>query len=295
MAGIAWQDFAVVWKDCTGYAEWFPSDGIERYHSIPEEGYNTKTSVRFRSPRIAEPLFYEARHYTDRSLYQLLVGKALVLCGRPTWGLVSFYYAAFFAAQATIRLRGTFFSKITYELETTSSPTHRLDVVNLLSHEYEIRKTSAKKGEHQRVWAAFYDLCAGVSARPGWEKFGPVTGIVGDEDRVSEMHRRHLINYVPSRGYFEVMSPKQTEEWCRRLSPDLSADFAANCDDLDGQLEVRALLRLELCLEMFRRIASQGGAYSVHHPKIAAQRVKYVDAYVPAGGFASRVRDAVSQ
>jgi hypothetical protein len=244
---------------------------------------------------LSEPLFFEARHYTDRALYHLIIGKWMVCNSRPTWGLVSYYYSAFFSAQAAIRLRGTFFVKVNYDYEKNPPPTHRLEVVNLINHEYQIRQASKKGGgEHQRVWAAFYELFGSVSNREGWTKYRPITAIIGDEERLAEMHRRHLLNYVPGHGYLEIRSPKEAVKWCAKLSGDLPADLARNIDEEDCQLEVRALLRLELCLQLFGKIADEGGVYSVHHDKIRGYRLEYLNKFECPKNLAKRLESIIA-
>jgi hypothetical protein len=294
-AGIDFSILPASWRNCTGFCEHFASERVERYVSFPAAGYNTQSPTPFVSPILSEPLFFEARHYTDRALYHLIVGKWMVCNSRPTWGLVSFYYAAFFAAQAAIRLRGTFFVKVNYDSEKNPPPTHQLDVLNLLKNQYQIRQTSRKGGgEHQKVWAAFYQLFGSISNRNGWAKYRPVTAINGDEERLAEMHRRHLLNYVPGHGYLELRSPRDSAEWCDKLSEDLPADLARNIDDDDCQLEVRALLRLELCLQLFQKIAEEGGAYSVYHERINKHRLEYLDRFECPGVLATRLKFALA-
>jgi hypothetical protein len=293
--GIDFSILPTAWKDCTGYAPQFASERIEQYVTFPAAGFDTKTPASFSSPLLREPLFFEARHYTDRALYHLAVGKWMVCNNRPTWGLVSYYYSSFFSAQAAIRLRGTFFVKVNYDSETNPPPTHQLDVVNLLTDEFQIRQTSRKGGgEHQKVWAAFYELYKPLSTREGWAKFKPITAIDGDELRLAEMHRRHLLNYVPGHGYHEVRSPKHCSSWCKRLSADLAADLMGNLHDEDCQLEVRALLRLELCLQLFHRIAGEGGAYELHHEKITKQRCDYLVEFECPKTLATRIENALT-
>ena len=108
------------------------------------------------------------------------------------------------------------------------------------------------------------------------------------------MHRRHLLNYVPGHGYLELRSPKKSDVWCQRLGEDLPADLARNIDDEDCQLEVRALLRLELCLQLFRKIADEGGAYSIHHDKINKTRSDYLQKFECPNALAARLRAALA-
>src|SRR5436309_7602196 len=117
MAGIDFQLIPVVWKDCLGYSPRFASEQVEKYVGLPPEAFptsiTTKGWVTFVSPQLREALFHEASHYVDRSLYQLVVGKALVSDGRLAWGLVAYYYS-FFSAQAAIRLKGIYSVKVNY-------------------------------------------------------------------------------------------------------------------------------------------------------------------------------------
>jgi len=144
MAGMDLNTIAFSWKDCTGYAPMFPSEQIESFVHLPFSSFTTRNWSTFVSPRLKDALFYEAQHYIDRSIYHLITGKWMVCEGRLSWGLVSYYYSTFFAAQAAIRLKGTFFVKVTYDSETVVPPTHRLEVVNLLRDEYRIRQASPK-------------------------------------------------------------------------------------------------------------------------------------------------------
>jgi len=295
MDGIHFSILPTSWRNCTGFSKHFASERIEQYVSFPAEGYNTRSPTPFKSPRLSESLFFEARHYTDRALYHIILGKWMICNSRPTWGLVSFYYSAFFSVQAAIRLHGTFFVKVNYDSETNPPPTHQLDVVNLLEGRYQIRQVSKKRGEHQRVWAAFYQLFGTVSSRDDWAMFRPITAISEDEERLAEMHRRHLLNYVPGHGYVELRSPRDADAWCTKLSADLPADLAHNIEDDDCQLEVRSLLRLTLCLKLFNKIAKEGGAYSKHHQAIKELRLGYLDRFECPEPLAKRLRSIISE
>lgn len=121
MAAISFDLIPTVWKDCTGYAPRFASEQIEGYVGLPAGAFATTDWVDFISPLLREALFREASHYVDRSLYQLVVGKGLVSEGRLAWGLVAYYYSSFFAAQASIRLKGIFYVKVNYDSETALS------------------------------------------------------------------------------------------------------------------------------------------------------------------------------
>lgn len=294
-AGIDFSIIPISWKDCTGYSNSFPSEHIETYVQFPAAGFDSRKAESFSSPRLIEPLFYEARHFADRALYQLIVGKWMICNDRPTWGLIAYYYSAFFAAQSAIRLAGTFFVKVTYDSETQSPPTHRLDAVNPTTGLYQIRRTGGSGGEHQRVWNCFYEHFGHISKRPDWARFRPITDFEDLELRLSEMHRRHLLNYVPGHGYHEVRSDKDAAEWCKKLSADLPADLSKHVDDEDCQLEVRALLRLELCLQMFHRIAGEGGVYGIHHPGITNVRRGWLNRYGCPRPLADRILAALSQ
>src|SRR5262245_19731888 len=115
MAGIDFASIPTAWKDCAGFHPVFASEQIEGYIGLPAEAFSTTTWVPFTSPHLREPLFHEAVHYVDRALYQLVVGKTLVSEGKLAWGLIGYYYSAFFSAQAAIRLKGIFFVKVNYD------------------------------------------------------------------------------------------------------------------------------------------------------------------------------------
>lgn len=296
-SGIDISILPAAWKDCTGYASQFASQRIEQHVLFPAAGFDTKTPTSFTtSSLLRESLFYEARHFTDRALYHLVLGKWLISLHRPTWAIVSYYYSSFFSAQAAIRLRGTFFVKINYDSETNPPPTHQLDVINLTKNQYQIRQTSKKGGgEHQKVWNCFYELFRSISERADWAKFKPITATEAEENRLSEMHRRHLVNYVPGHGYHEVCSDRDCKALCKRLAADLPDDQATNLQDDDCQMEVRSLLRLELCLRLFHRIAKEGGAYEVHHDKITKIRTDYLSTFQCPKCLADRINAALKQ
>src|SRR4051794_36342850 len=100
MAAIDFATIPIVWKDCLGYSPRFASEQIEGFVGLPAAAFSTSEWVPFTSPQLREALFYESSHFVDRSIYQLMVGKALVSQGRLAWGLIAYYYASFFAAQA---------------------------------------------------------------------------------------------------------------------------------------------------------------------------------------------------
>jgi hypothetical protein len=283
MAGIDFQLIPVVWKDCLGYSPRFASEQVEKYVGLPAGAFPTSITttgwVPFTSPQLREALFHEASHYVDRSLYQLVVGKALVSGGRLAWGLVAYYYSSFFSAQAAIRLKGIFFVKVSYDTEVNPPPTHRLEVVNLLNHQYRIRRSGGGGGEHQRVWNAFFEEFRAVSSRPSWARYEPITAESDVEARLVEMHQRHLINYVPGRGYIELCSPADAGELQELLAGNVIADQATALADDHLQLEMRAFLRLRFSLQLLTAIADQGGAYHAVHQTLTNRRRQWLEQF----------------
>lgn len=275
MAGIVFSSIPTVWKDCTGYSSSFASEQIEHYVGLPAAAFSTVSWVSFTSPQLREALFYEATHYVDRALYQLVVGKQLVNNGRLAWGLVAYYYSSFFAAQAAIRLKGIFFVKVNYEKEIQPPPTHRLEVVNLLSNNYRIRKAGSM-GEHNRVWNTFYEEFKDVSSRPSWSRYAVISAENDPEMRLVEMHQRHLINYVPGHGYSELWSPSDAMQLQKSLSANVIADQVAALADDYLQLEMRAFLRLRFCLQILSEIDNQNGVYHVHHNGLTTRRKNWL-------------------
>jgi hypothetical protein len=271
MAGIMFSSIPTVWKDCTGYSPRFASEQVENYVGVPSAAFTTTAWVSFSSPQLREALFHEATHYVDRALYQLVVGKHLVSSGRLSWGIVSYYYSSFFSAQAAIRLKGIFFVKLNYESETNPPPTHRLEVVNLLGNSYRIRKAGAK-GEHNRVWNTFYEEFRNVSGRPSWSRYAVITEAEDEEARLVEMHQRHLVNYVPGRGYVELRSPRDAKDAQEALAANVISDQAAALAHDHLQLEVRAFLRLRFCLQLLAEIDNQNGVYHLHHSTLTERR-----------------------
>lgn len=293
MAGIDFTAIPASWKDCTGYSSRFPSEEIEAYVPLPFSGFTTKNWAPFVSPRLKEALFHEIQHYIDRSLYHLIVGKWMVCEGRTSWGLVSYYYSTFFAAQAAIRLKGIFFVKVTYDSETNVPPTHRLEVINLIGNQYRIQR-STSRGEHKRVWNAFFDSFGSIWGRPAWARYAPVTSETDPEERLVEMHRRHLVNYVPGHGYLELGSPKEAEALRQELSVNSFDDLVASLSHRDQQLEVRAYLRLRLCLQLLNDIARKGGVYQIHHPGITDRRRQWITKFGCPLTLSSHIENALA-
>jgi hypothetical protein len=290
MAGIPFNSIPVVWKDCTGYSPRFASEQLEGYVALPPEAFSsTRAPTPFSSPQLREALFHEATHYVDRALYQLVVGKHLISLGRISWGLVAYYYSSFFSAQAAIRLKGVFFVKVNYDSETNPPPTHRLEVVNLLTHQYEIRRVGASTGEHQRVWKAFHAEFGNISGIPSWARYEPITAETDPELRLVELHQRHLINYVPGRGYIELRSPNEAEELRDALSANVIADQAAALADDYLQLEMRAYLRLRMCLQLLAAIAAQKGVYELHHGNLTNRRRNWLGHFQCPGNLSSHL------
>jgi hypothetical protein len=277
MAGINFLLIPTVWKDCTGYSQSFASEQIEVTVGLPAAAFATTAWVPFTSPRLREALFHEASHYIDRALYHLIVGKHLVSAGRIAWGLVAYYYSSFFAAQAAIRLKGIFFVKVNYDSETNPPPTHRLEVVNLLGNQYRIRRMGREGSEHRRVWNTFYEEYGNISGRANWARYAPITAETDPELQLVEMHQRHLINYVPGRGYLELRSPRIAQELQATLEADIVSNQAAALGDDYLQLEMRAFLRLRLCLQLLTDISHQHGVYEIHHAALTNRRRTWLD------------------
>ncbi len=292
MAAIDFNLIPTVWKDCTGYSPRFASEQVEGYVGLPPTAFSTKTWVPFTSPQLKEALFHEAAHYVDRSLYQLVVGKQLVSNGRLAWGLVAYYYSSFFAAQAAIRLKGIFFVKVNYDSERTPPPTHRLEVVNLLNNNYQIRRVDGSS-EHSRVWKNFYEEFRSISTRPSWAKYGVITSETDPELKIVEMHQRHLINYVPGRGYVELRSPSDAKALQDKLAANVIANQAAALDDDYMQLEMRAFLRLCLCLQMLSAIDQQNGVYHLHHEKLTARRRNWLNQFECPAHLSTHLEDVL--
>lgn len=259
-------------SDCSGSSTWTLHGFVAGRLPLKAETVNEGMPEEVTHPELKEVYFAEIQHFVDRSLYHLAVGKQLVVAGVPTWGLVSFYYAGFFAAQAAIRLRGTAFLRLDYENEINRSPTFRLSAANLVTDVFRIQKaTSNTKGEHQRVWSAFYDHYNSFS-RDGYADVQPITGLVGPEERVAEMHRRHLLNYVPGVGYYEFRGLKAIKLIVEDLGRGLRGRFKDALDDPDGQLEAGAFLRFRLCCGLLREIADVGGRYKRQHEQFVEAR-----------------------
>src|SRR5262249_41091697 len=152
-----------------------------------------------------------------------------------------------------------------YDSETNPPPTHRLEVVNLLNDQYRIRRFGREGSEHRRVWNAFYEEYGNIAARRNWARYAPITAETDPELRLIEMHQRHLVHYVPGRGYIELRSPHDAAKLQAALHEDLIGDQATALRDDYLQLEIRAFLRLRLCLQFLRDIDDQNGVYHVHH------------------------------
>lgn len=296
MAGMNFSNIAVSWKDCIGHASIYPSQYIESYVYLKFDTFSTKDWQSFSSPRLKEALFYEAQHYIDRSIYHLVTGKWLISEGRISWGLVSYYYSTFFAAQAAIRLKGILFVKVNYNSEIVVPPTHRLEVVNLLTNSFRIRQASGKAGEHTRVWREFYEAfgSGAISSRPTWKKYSPVTDETDPEQRVIEMHRRHLINYVPGHGYIEICRTDDATALQRQLNGRTLDNMARALADQDLQLEARSYLRLSMCLQIISEISKQDGIYSVHHPKLVKKRTEWVETFGCPKSLSDRILDSIN-
>jgi len=107
----------------------------------------------------------------------------------------------------------------------------------------------------------------------------PITAESDPEQRLVEMHQRHLINYVPGKGYVELCSPNQAKTLQDELASNVIADQARSlCDDY-LQLEARAFLRLRLCLQLIAEIDKQNGVYHLHHAQITERRRSWLEQY----------------
>jgi len=108
------------------------------------------------------------------------------------------------------------------------------------------------------------------------------------------MHRRHLINYVPGHGYQELRSPRDAEALRQELSGPTCDNLARALTHPDQQLEVRAYLRLSMCLQILGEIARKGGFYQIHHPKITDQRRHWLDRFECPATLLSRIETALA-
>jgi hypothetical protein len=284
--------FALGYKDCSPQATLYTSDHIQKIVPITWETLTTQAPQQFKLPALKQTVFSEAQHYLDRSIYHLIAGKRNIADGYPTWGLVSFYYASFFAAQCAIRLRGLSFVRIDYRKEI-AAPTYRLEVVNLLTDEFCVRKAGGT-GEHVRVWNAFYDLYSGLANDGRWAEFWPVTEESEPERRLAEMHRRHLVNYVPGFGYVEAGPIKVATALIAALSRDVLANLTESLEEPDQQLEAKAFLRAKLCVRLLLEIVRRQGAYSRLHETRMTQRRGWLSSLKCPSALSNRLDGVLS-
>lgn len=271
MTGLPIPNVVQGFKDCGGVPPQFMHDFMQRMTALRLEDLKTTKFEEFGHPELKEVYFAEAQHFINRALYHLALGKRLITAATPTWGLVSLYYSSFFSAQAAIRLKGTVFFRLSYDESGGVAPTYRIEAMNLIADRYRVRRAS-ERGEHHRVWNAFYDHFNGFGSRTGYFDVAPVTDPVVEEERFAEMFRRHLVNYVPGHAYYELAGAAGLRKVVTALSRDVRDQLLKNLEDPDGQMEARAYLRFRLCCGLLREIAEAKGAYERRHADVVEQR-----------------------
>jgi hypothetical protein len=270
------QQAFVGFANCGGYAARDASEVVRRVLPVGfGEAGQRESSVTL--PMLTGAVFGEIQKYIDMSIYQIAVGRSLILGDRPTWGLIASYYASFFAAQAAIRFRGVSFAAVGAPSETPRLPLIRLEAENLLNGVFSIKYSRAREGEHRRLWRTFFSLYEHLANSPRWAQFYSVTAFQDSDDRFIEMNRRHRINYELAIGYQEVRTSKELAALMKRLRPDPLENVQESMGDHDSQLESRAFLRLRLCFSLLNRVAEVGGRYAAAHPGICHQRKGLLD------------------
>lgn len=283
------------WGRCSGYTDHYASEHIENYITIPADGFESSKGTLITAPKLKNSLFGEAQHYLDRAIYQICLSKRNFCEGAASWGLVGFYYSSFFSVQAALRLTGRLFVKVTYTLDNPP-PTHEITVVNLVTDRYSVRRCGPKQGEHHRVWKAYYETLSSIANLPKYFKYQSILNQIEPEDRLAEMHARHLVNYVPGQGYYELESRRRQESFAQLLQSDVFEDQSRSIEDIHQLMELRAVLRIELCLQLLVEIArSQGSIYSKKHSEICSKRIDLLDRFNCPNYLKNRLVSAIQK
>jgi len=201
---------------------------------------------------VTDRLLKEAERFWAASIMQLITAHHVDRLWMHSWGLVTSYYAYFFAMNAILRLAGR---ALTFQQQKT----YRIKRIRMDSPEYEI-KLVKNKTNHKAQWDFYYDL---------------IQRKVTDDKQMKEVFKfqlmfkhhnrkfRETVNYDLALGFDERHhSQKGLQEISERhnLVPVFRNPIAALNDDLGNAVsdEAITILMCKYSHSLFSQIAGTG-------------------------------------
>jgi hypothetical protein len=228
-----------------------------------------RDGIKVQGSEITALLLNQALDYFQKGLYNFFAQYILAIRGLVSWARVTNYYASFFSIHSLLCLQGRTITRL-----RLGGGEQRCHVVSLdlTSHEYVFSQRGIKKmKEHHAPWERYYAIYDRYSYP--CQQFEVVHKKQYMHDPVDEVNERNEINYVPFRGFAEMINQTEMSEFKSLyvsaissaaadggLNEYLSALMALATDPV-LQYFARVALRLLFAADIFKRCASSNDGF----------------------------------
>jgi hypothetical protein len=232
-------------------------------------GTELKDGINVQGSAITALLLNQALDYFQKGLYNFYAQYILATRGLVTWARVTNYYSSFFAIHCLLCLQGQTITRLKFGgLEQRC----HLIPLDLTTHEYVFCvRGLKKKKEHQAPWERYYAVYDRYSYH--FQQFEIVHKKMYMNDPVDEVDERNEINYVPFRGFAELIKHDEMEDFKRLYLSALSTTLvnarfeeylnalAPLATDPSLQYFARVALRILFAADMLKRFASSNAGF----------------------------------
>jgi hypothetical protein len=224
----------------------------------------TSKGISVEGHEITSLFLNQALEYFQRGLCNLLAQYVLVDKGFVTWPSVTNYYSSFFSVHALLCLQGQTITRVFLGGRKIRCQVIALD---LLNHKYSFTQRGiGSKTEHEAPWSRFYTVYDRYTYPIN--QFAVVHTVASITDPTEETNRRNEINYMPFRGFTEIINATDVAAFksmylTKLTTPpvggaidDYLDTLEALATDPDFRYFARSALRILFVADILRRIAS---------------------------------------
>lgn len=219
---------------------------------LDSQGYavaQLKGGIKVQGSEITALLLNQALDYFQKGLYNFFAQYILAIRGLVTWARVTNYYSSFFSIHCLLCLQGQTITRV--RLHGVEQRCH-LVPLDLTTHEYVFSQRGIKKmKEHQAPWERYYTVYDRYSYP--YQQFEVVHKKKYMQDPVDEADQRNEINYVPFRGFAEMIKHAEMDEFKILYLSALS--YAAVTAQFEDYLNALTPLATDPDLQYFARVA----------------------------------------
>jgi hypothetical protein len=267
-------EIAATFSGCNGESKRLIRDDVKyRVAGIGAAGLSSP--VIFWSDSFKNCLLTEADRYLDRSLFNICAAKNLVEEGKLSWAVVTFYYASFYAVNGLVRLQAESYSRV-------ESRFYHLQPEDLTADTFRLR-SGDKKRSHEATWYLFDRLYGGFNWGSGY--YRPV---LKPSNKLWDLEKRHIANYDIA-GYEEMYwSSDRLRRESKARWVDVLDNLTKSLNEDDLAIETRALLRIQLLVELLSFIASRSSYRSFFDARQARRRT-LVNGHLTNGSLRAKI------